>query len=130
MSEETTLRPPPGLAKAAAQNVTAAQTALGVLYHQGLGVENDEAEAMRWFRKAADQNDAWGQVEVGNLYENGEGVERNYTEALRWYRMAANQNLDRAKRNLRGLCMRRMDLPQDYRDLTEEAQRWCRSASE
>lgn len=45
--------------KAADQGDAFAQTGIGCLYHDGLGVPQDYAEAMRWYRKAADQGNAF-----------------------------------------------------------------------
>ena len=40
------------------QGNVSAQTALGFMYEDGLGVTQDYAEAVKWFRKAADQGEA------------------------------------------------------------------------
>jgi TPR repeat protein len=64
---------------------------LGYLYHQGQGMLQDDAEALRWYRKAADQGYAKAQVGLGSLYYYGNGVPIDYGESLRWYRKAADQ---------------------------------------
>jgi TPR repeat protein len=60
-------------------------------------VQQDYAEALRWYRKAADQDYARAQNAIGYLYELGEGVNQDDAEALRWYRKAVDQNSGRAK---------------------------------
>jgi uncharacterized protein len=70
---------------------TSAQTNLGYMYAKGLGVPQDDVEALKWFRKAAMQGSDMGQFNVGHAYEEGLGVSQDYAEALKWYRKAADQ---------------------------------------
>ena len=49
-------------------------TALGMMYEQGLGVPEDDAEGVKWFRRAAEQGNAKGQTYLGWMYEKGRGV--------------------------------------------------------
>ena len=77
-----------------------AQTNLGVMYRDGLGVLQDYAEAVRWYRLAADQGHANAQFNLGYMYEKGLGVLQNYAEAVRWYRLAADQGDAGAQTNL------------------------------
>ena len=69
-----------------------AQFNLGVMYYQGLGVEQDLKEAVKWYQKAADQGDvAMAQFNLGVMYEKGKGVEQDFKEAVKWYQKAADQ---------------------------------------
>jgi TPR repeat protein len=92
--------------KAADQGFAPAQSKLGVLYENGLGLSKDFVQAIEWYRKAAAQgnNDAIGrirktaeegnalaQVNLGLMYESGQGVSKDFTQALRWYFRAAEQ---------------------------------------
>ena len=64
------------------------------MYATGRGVpedDEDEAEAMRWFRLAAEQGHASAQVGVGIGYFTGRGVPQDEAEAVRWFRLAADQ---------------------------------------
>src|ERR1035438_518640 len=54
------------------------------MYHNGQGVPQDSAEAIRWCRKAADQGDANAQYALGFTYHKGQ-VPQDDAEALRWY---------------------------------------------
>ncbi|MCL2711495.1 MAG: SUMF1/EgtB/PvdO family nonheme iron enzyme, partial [Planctomycetaceae bacterium] len=56
-------------------------------YLKGIGVPEDKAEAVKWFRKAAEQGNAAGQGCLG-VYYRGEGDEE---EAVKWLRKAAEQ---------------------------------------
>ena len=86
---------------AMAERVNAeAQTVLGYMYAEGLGVARDPEEAVKWYRMAAKQGIAEAQNNLGKLYENGDGVAQDYIEALKWYRMAAEQGLALAQHNL------------------------------
>ena len=64
---------------------------LGVMYDNGDGVPENDAEAVKWYRKAADQGHASAQYNLGVMYSNGEGVPENDAEAVKWYRKAADQ---------------------------------------
>ena len=75
----------------AEQGHAPAQTRLGFMYAKGDGVEEDHAEAVRWFRLAAEQGLAPAQFNLGVMYEDGDGVEEDHVEAVRWYRLAAEQ---------------------------------------
>src|ERR1035437_5140497 len=44
----------------------------------GLGVAQDKAEAVKWYRKAAEQDVAFAQVQLGIYYYNGGGVVKDY----------------------------------------------------
>ena len=46
----------------AEQGIAAAQFNLGVMYDNGEGVPENDAEAVKWYRKAADQGDADAQT--------------------------------------------------------------------
>src|SRR6266496_825050 len=69
------------------------QLRLGAAFFFGhLGVEEDQAQAVKWYRKAADQRYAVAQYNLGVCYSRGEGVARDEAEAVKWYRKAAEQN--------------------------------------
>ncbi|MEM9621720.1 MAG: caspase family protein [Pseudomonadota bacterium] len=65
-----------------------AQTILGEMFEQGLGVGPDYAAARRWYTQAAAQNSARALTNLGNLYERGLGVARDQAIALSYYRQA------------------------------------------
>ena len=80
-----------------------AQNNLGDCYYYGNGVEQDYAEAVKWYRKAADQGEASAQFNLGKSYYNGDGVKKDYVEAVKWYRKAADQGDEEAKEKLESL---------------------------
>ena len=82
---------------AAAKGVKEAQNSLGVNYRDGLGVEQDFKEAVKWFEKAADQGAAMAQDNLGGMYGKGLGVEQNYVTAYTWASIAAFNGFEVAK---------------------------------
>ena len=66
-----------------------AQSNIGFLYYQGLGVPQDYDEAVKWSRKAAVQGDPSAMNNLGGSYEFMRGVRRDYVQALMWYTLAA-----------------------------------------
>ena len=76
------------------------QLLLGSWYDTGEHVEEDDAEAVRWYGLAAEQGLAEAQVNLGVMYDNGEGVPEDDAEAARWYRLAAKQGHPKAQLNL------------------------------
>jgi FOG: TPR repeat, SEL1 subfamily len=96
------------------QGDAAAQYNLGVMYDNGQGVPQNDAEAVKWFRLAADQGDASAQFNLGTMYDKGEGVPQNYAEAAKWYRLAADQGDADAQYNLGIMYAKGQGVPQDY----------------
>jgi TPR repeat protein len=64
------------------------QAGVGFLYHRGLGVKTDDAQAAFWLRKAAEQGQAEGQLMLGSLYFFGLGVPQSYATAYAWCELA------------------------------------------
>ena len=75
----------------AEQGDAQAQYHVGLLYHKGRGVPQDDAQARKWYAKAAAQGQAKAQFSLGTLYFNGEGGPKDYQQALRWFRLGANR---------------------------------------
>jgi uncharacterized protein len=68
----------------AEQGDAAAEAGIGFLFHKGLGVTQDDAEAATWFVKAAEQGQAEAQLLLGTLFFFGQGVPQNYVTAFAW----------------------------------------------
>lgn len=68
-----------------------AQANIGVMYDNGDVVEEDEAEAVRWFMLSAESGFPQGQFNLAQKFSEGAGVEQNWTTAQRWYQAAARQ---------------------------------------
>ncbi len=61
------------------------------MYEAGRGVDEDYAEAAKWYRKAAEQGNADAQCQLGFMCDFGHGLPKNHAEAVWWYREAAEQ---------------------------------------
>jgi len=75
--------------------------------------EEDDLEAVEWYRKAADQGDAGAQFSLGFMYANGHGVPKDEGEAVKWYRKAADQGLAEAQYNLGAMYANGHGVPKD-----------------
>jgi TPR repeat protein len=80
----------------------------------GKGVDEDDAEAIRWYRKAADQGLASAQASLGFIYEFSESLPANLGESVRWYRLAADQGNAEGQYRLGVLYRDGRGVPQDY----------------
>ena len=103
-----------------------AQHYVGHMYERGDGVDEDDAEAVKWYRRAAEQGDAPGQNHLGGMYGRGDGVAQNDAEAVKWYRLAAEQGDAAGQNNLGVMYHDGRGVPQDY----AEAEKWYRRAAE
>ena len=110
----------------AEQGDAEAQNNLGVMYCEGKGVPEDNAEAFKWFRKAAEQGHDSAQYNLGQMYREGEGVPQDDVEAAKWYRKAAEQGNGWAQFNLGLMYDRGQGVPQGH----GEAFKWFRKAAE
>jgi len=102
------------------------QFILGNIYAEGAGVvEQDYAEALRWWLRAAEQGDAAAQSSVGFIYAEGEVVAQDDAEARRWWLKAAEQGDAAAQFSLGRQYVKGTGVPRDY----NEAARWFRKAA-
>ena len=70
------------------------------MLQEGLGVDQDDTEAARWYLKAAEQGIPLAQYHLGMMYRKGEGVAQDDAEAARWLLKAAEQGIATAQFNL------------------------------
>ena len=73
------------------QGSAAAQYNLGLLYLDGKGVPQNDAEAANWFRRAAEQDYTQAQHNLGAMYAKGQGVKRDYIQAYKWLNLCAGK---------------------------------------
>ena len=79
--------------KEAKQGKAEAQSFLGIMYEKGIGVAQNETEAVKWYRKAAEQGNGRAQSMLGLMYADGHGVAKNEVEAIKWFRKAVQSEL-------------------------------------
>ncbi len=102
-----------------------AQYNIAVMYAQGLGVEKNEAEAVKWYRKAAEQGDPDAQTNLGLMYANGRGISQDYQEAMKWYLKAAEKGNAFAQNNIGSLYFNGHGVAKDDKKAVE----WYRKAA-
>lgn len=88
--------------------------ALGFMYYDGYGTEEDYKKSAYWYQKAAEQGHDTAQLELGRMYSRGEGVQQNHEKALKWYTKAANQKNVLAQTGLAWMYYHGNDVEQDY----------------
>lgn len=78
--------------KAALQGHEYASSTIAHKYYIGMGVDQDYAEAVHWYRKAAEQDDTSAMEMLGYIYRTGKGsIKPDMAEAIKWYRLAADK---------------------------------------
>ena len=77
-----------------------AQYYLATMYDMGLGSEQDEYKAYRWYRKAAMAGMITAQHNLAVAYARGLGVKANLEQAIKWWERAAKQGHTDSQFNL------------------------------
>jgi hypothetical protein len=113
-AQNPTASPSAALVAQAGGGDAGAAAKLGGIYAHGLGVPQDDGEAVKWFRRAADQNDSGAQNDLGVQYELGLGVAHDDAQAARLYRSAANQGNAVAQGNIGRFYARGQGVPKDF----------------
>ena len=113
-------------AKAAREDVEA-QNALGNIYTNALlGVQQDYAEALKWYRLAAEKGYAPAQFNLGLAHELGRGLPADERQAFKYYLMAAEQGFAAAQFNVGNMYSAGRGVGQDL----FEANLWYKQAAE
>jgi TPR repeat protein len=76
-----------------------AQFYLGLMYHRGEGVEQDDKKAGIWWNKSAEKGNTDAQENLGLIYAKGLGVERDWVQADKWFSIAAASGKETAVNN-------------------------------
>ena len=85
---------------AAENNIANAKYNLGVLNHQGLGMERNLDKALYWYREAAKQGHAEAQYNLGIAHIEGIGTQYDAALAAGFFERAANAGIIEAAYNL------------------------------
>ena len=99
---------------AAEEGQAIAQLMLGLMYANGEGVPENNAEAVKWYKRAAELGNDKAQFNLGYMYFNGMGVPENNTEAVKWFRRAAEQGNAGAQLKLGLMYVIGKGVPEDY----------------
>ena len=101
------------LIQRAEQGDAGAQHALGGMYLNGLGVQQDVEAAFWWIGLSAGQGDANAQNGLGGMYLTGLGVQQDVEAAFWWIRLSAGQGNAGAQYNLGVMYANGDGLPRD-----------------
>ena len=96
------------------------------MYREGLGVDQDYTQAVKWFQKSAEQGNASAQSALGDLYYDGHGVIQDHGQALKWFQEAAKQDDAYAQYSLGFMYGHGIGVGQDY----GQALTWYRKAAD
>lgn len=87
------------------------QNSVAALYDHGLGVEEDDAEAVRWYQMAADQGLPLAMRNLAGMYAGGYGIPYDKDQAIYWYDQAAQAGDEKAAQRLAALDPSRAPSP-------------------
>lgn len=85
------VRAAPLLRAEAARGSPAAQTYIGFMYQNGLGVPRNYHAAAAWLNEAAQQGEPTAQFLLGLLFDKGFGVPMDWVQAEVWLNLAASR---------------------------------------
>lgn len=94
--------------------VVRSQYALGFMYYDGYGTEEDYHKSAYWYQKAAEHGHTSAQIELARMYSRGDGVAQNHDESIKWYKKAANQGSLLAQTGLAMMYYDGKDVEQNY----------------
>jgi hypothetical protein len=104
-----------------------AQWRMGVRYHTGAGVPQDDRQAVQWFLRAAEQGHISAQATLGAYYSAGRGVPQDFSRAYFWSRLALAQGDDTSKPRLEHLAA--LMTPPQITAASQQADNWIRQHS-
>lgn len=96
---------------AAEKGLAPAQSRLGYMYAEGLGVTQDSEKSEHWYRMAANQGDIDAMVSLGNIYY---GIRNDFNTAFHYYSDAAYAGDAMAQLSLAYMYLRGEGVEQDY----------------
>ena len=80
----------------AANGDSEAMYTIGLMYHDGDGVNQDYAEALKWYKKAAEADNPKAYDNMGWMYQHGQGVNQDYKKAFECYQEGAEGDVPRS----------------------------------
>ena len=60
------------------------------MYEHGLGIEQDDFIALRWYRPAAEDGFLSAMLNLGDRYAEGRTVPQDYVQAHKWFNLAGS----------------------------------------
>lgn len=88
----------PMLMSAARMGHARAEALVAIMFHQGIGMPENDQAAAHWFALAAAQGHRASEYELGAMYEEGEGgLPKDARKAAQLYAASARQGFDQAQ---------------------------------
>ncbi|MBT4711391.1 MAG: sel1 repeat family protein [Alphaproteobacteria bacterium] len=106
----------------AEQGVAGAQSNIGDMFSNGLGMERDDTQAFFWHIKAAEQGVVKSIFFVGAALAAGQGVEKDLVEGTKWLLLAQRVGFPNATQVL-SLVSQSMS-PEDAAESERRADEW------
>lgn len=110
------------IVSAAEKGLAPAQSRLGYMYAEGLGVTQNPEKSEHWYRMAANQGDIDAMVSLGNIYY---GIRNDFNTAFHYYSDAAYAGDADAQLSLAYMYLRGEGVEQDY----EKAFKWTEKSA-
>jgi hypothetical protein len=104
-----------------------AQTYIGYMYRDGLGVPRDYAVAASWLNRAAQQGEPTAQFFLGLLFDKGFGVPQDWVQAEVWLNLAASRASEKERdywRRVRDAVAQKLTLNQ-FAEAQQRAFDWA-----
>ncbi|OGT05857.1 MAG: hypothetical protein A2103_03785 [Gammaproteobacteria bacterium GWF2_41_13] len=112
--------------KAANQNDSDAQVNLAMMYSNGVGVDQDNAKAVRWFVRAADLGNDDAESNLGAMYASGRYFTQNYNMAFYWFNKSAEHGNPQGQAQLATLYDQGLGIPKDK----NQALKWYKASAQ
>lgn len=103
-----------------------AQFVVGYDYANGIGIAENDMEAVKWYSIAAEKGDSASQFNLGVMYANGEGVVQSKIIAHMWWTLSAEAGNERAYDYL---DMIENQMTHEMLEMAQEVAQLCREAS-
>jgi serine/threonine protein kinase len=85
--------------KSASVNNAKSECMIGVMYHDGHGVQIDKKLALGWYLKAANQENDVATFWLGTIYADGDGVKRDINTAKKCFNWVIKHGIEEATRD-------------------------------
>ena len=102
----------PDIVKLAQADDPTAETVLGAMCVDGMGVAQDANVGIQWLERGASHGSALAEYYLGVVYENGEGIAPDWSKAAQWYSKAAAQGNAIAQAYLGDMYRKGQGVPQ------------------
>ncbi len=87
----------------AEEGISNAQYNVGLMYHNGLGVNQDYNEAFKWLLMSSEQGNLNSIRLLSTMYALGNGIQKDYLKSYMWAKIGADNDDQNSKLMLDGL---------------------------